>query len=274
MQNTGNRYLWLAIALAGSVLLLNAAVSAESYTFSRNSGAWSPGYIDRSVVAPCHAEVSIKLSGARYDHYDSDIAITIEFRAPGVALQSPPTHTRVFMSKLEDQHAETFSVPGHGSGCGNAWQVRVKPSQVSRIETRIMGDLSLSFASVGKNISVEDAASLANGRSTTKNIGGSGGLHQGWVEITGTWNHSVFGAPGPLPVKLTYSLVKPNGDIAAFDTGHSNHEFNPCCSGDKLKLRFRIPENINGQWKLRITNDSGQDAMTIIPKASFKPACK
>lgn len=273
MQTTGTKHLWLAIALAGSVSLFNATASAESYTFSRNSGGWSPGSIDRSLVAPCHSAVSAKLSGARYDHYDSDIPISIEFRAPGVSMFSPPTHVRVFMARMEDQRFETLSVPGHDSGCGASWKIRIVPSPTTW-ETRIVGDLSLGFDKASKRLVVEDAVTLLKGRSTLKNLGDANGIAQGWVEITGTWNQSIFGVPGPMPVKLTFELLKPDGSIAAFDSGHSNHEFNPCCSNDKMKLRFLVREHLKGQWKMRVTNDSGSDAMSVVPRATLRSECQ
>jgi hypothetical protein len=260
--------------ITAAIIIFAFHAAAAPYAFQGLPGGWSPASVEQTVVAPCHASPSVKLSGARFDHSANDVPIVVEFRAPGVSFQSEPTHIRVFTVRSDVSRTETFSVPGHESGCGAEWRVRIVPTTSSTRDGRVIGDFSLSFTSTASIMKIEDAAILANGRSTTKNIGGSNGLHQGWVEITGTWNHSVYGVPGPLPVKLTYALLKPNGDIAAFDTGHSNHEFNPCCSGDKMKLRFRVTENINGQWKLRITNDSGQDAMTIIPKAIFKPACK
>ena len=77
----------------------------------------------------------------------------------------------------------------------------------------------------------------------------------------------------PVTVKLNFELLKPDGSIATYDTGHSNHEINPCCSADKLKIRFRVKEHIPGQWKVRIKNDSGSDVLSLIPKVTFKPAC-
>lgn len=263
----------LSVALAASIVLLCGTALAEAFTFRGAPGGWLPNSFEQSVVAPCHAAITAKLTAIRYDHHADDVPVTVEFRAPGVSVQSPPTHTRIFQANYNSR-TETFQVPGGGSGCdGGAWRVRIVPLGSVVRDGRIVGDLSVRFVSSVTNISVEDAATLANGRSTTKNIGGSGGLHQGWIDVTGTWNHSVFGVPGPLPVKLTFALLKPNGDVAAFDAGHSNHEFNPCCSGDKLRLRFLVREQIAGQWKLRITNDSGHDAMTIIPRGTFKPAC-
>lgn len=273
MRAISTKYLWLTVSVAGLVLLFQPTGAAGSYTFQGFPGGWSPAFFDQSAVVPCHATVSVKLSAARYDHHDSDVPIAIEFRAPGVSLQSEPTHIRIFQARLGDTRSETFTAPGHDTGCGSPWRVRIVPNATSTRDGRIVGDLSVSFVSNAKTLNVEDAATLANGRSTTKNIGDSNGLHQGRVEITGTWNHSVFGVPGPLPVKLNFELLKPDGSIAAYDTGHSKHEINPCCSGDKLKVRLLVREHISGQWKLRIRNDSGNDAMALIPRATFVPAC-
>jgi hypothetical protein len=275
MNNRINRkesYFFAAISRTIAIVaILYSGADAQGYEFNSLGGGFaSPSSVERTVAAPCHAGISAVVSGIRFDNWDSDFSLTVEFRKPGVSLTLPPSYTRVFMVRTA-MRTETFSVPGQDSGCGSAWRIRLVPT-VNPRGTRIVGNFSVMVNSTAA-LSIDDAALLANGRSTTKNIGGSGGLHQGWVEITGTWNQSIFGAPGPLPVKLTFTLLKPNGEIAVFDTGHSNHEFNPCCSGDKLKLRYLIREHSAGQWKLRITNDSGQDAMTIIPKATFKSSC-
>lgn len=274
MRTKDNKQLWLTIAVAGLVFLFQSTAAAAAYSFQGLRTGWYPSSFEQTVVAPCHASILVKLSGSRTDHQDTNVPIAIEFRAPGVSLQSPPTHIQVFQADMGNTQIQSFTVPGHSSGCSSPWHVRIVPWAPATRDGKIIGDLSVSFINKSRDLSVEDAALLANGRSTTKNLGGAGGLSQGLVELTGKWNHSVFGVPGPLPVKLTFSLLKPNGEIAAFDAGHSSHEFNPCCSGDKLKLRFFIPEHISGQWKLKITNDSGHDAMTIIPKATFKPSCQ
>ena len=273
MRKTNIKRLWLTITFAAIAGGFHSTASAEPYTFEGRPSGWFPTFVDRSLVAPCHAKVSVRLSAPRYDHLADDIPMKIEVRAPGVSLQSPPTHTHYFSSKPENLKVETFTVPGSDAGCGGSpWRVRIFPDGRTR-ESRIGGDFSVSFAGV-TIMDIEDAATLTNGNSTTKNIGGSGGLHEGWLEIIGTWNQSIFGFPGPLPVKLNFDLLKPDGSIAAYDTGHSNHEINPCCSGDKLKLRFLIKQHISGQWKLRIKNDSGSDVMTLKPGATLKPACQ
>lgn len=272
MRKTNIKQLWRTITLAGMALMFNSSAVAEPYAFEGRLTGWSPSFVDRSVIAPCHAKVSVRLSAARYDHFADDILMGIEFRAPGVSLQAPPTHTHYFNSKPENRRVETFTVAGSDAGCGGPWQVRIFPVARTR-ESKISGDFSVSFVGMVTIMDIEDAITLANGSSKTKNIGGSDGLHQGWVEIIGTWNQSIFGFPGPLPVKLNFELLKPDGSIATYDTGHSNHEINPCCSGDKLKIRFLVKEHIRGQWKVRIKNDSGSDVMSLIPKATFKPTC-
>jgi hypothetical protein len=274
MKRTESKPLWLTISVAGLIFVFHTATAAAPYVFQGFRSGWSPSAFEQPVVAPCHAAVSVKLSGSRDDHQDSDVPIMVEFRAPGVSSQSAPTHIQVFMAKLGNTQVEAFTVPGLSAGCGDPWRVRIVPDRTSPRDGKIVGDLSVSFVNTLRNVNVEDAALLANGKSTTKNLGGPAGLHQGWVELTGTWNHSLFGVPGPMPVKLTFSLLKPSGEIADFDAGHSNNEVNLCCSADKLKLRFFVREHSSGQWKLKITNDSGLDAMTIIPKATFKPKCQ
>jgi len=266
----------------GSLVLLilgTLPANGERISFVTMANSWKPATTELKVVAPCHAPVTAVLNVSRNSGSDPalDVPILVEFRQPGVTLSSPATYTRELVAKESDRGA-SFTVPGSDSGCGTPWQVTVRPkypptkAQDSWI-VDVTGNISLIIGQ-SKALAVEDATSLPKGHSLTKNLGGPEGLDQGWVQITGTWVHSVLGLPGPLPVKLNFELINPNGTMVKYDTGYSEREFNPCCSSDKVKLRFFLPQHVTGQWKLRIRNDTSDDVMTLVPKATMFFACQ
>lgn len=266
------------IILVIAIFIFGGTVSAEDYRFNIVAGNWNPSTIHWKIYAPCHSTVSVTLSAKRFDGGFSsadDVPIYIEFRKPGVPLTSSTTVTREFAAKLDDTREATFTASGIGVsvGCDTAWTVRLRPKVLPLQTMEIRGTVKLGFTRNPISIDVEDAISLGKGQSLVKNIGGTSGLSQGWVEITGKWNHSVFGLPGPLPVKLNFELLRPDLSIAAYDTGYSSHEFNPCCSGDKAKIRFLVSDHKTGQWKIRIRNDTSDDVMSIVPKVMYIPAC-
>ncbi len=265
------RILYWATIIAA---ICSSSVHGESVRFSTSGGVWEPAFKDYAFNAPCHSPISIRIDADRHTGgpTTSDIPIEIQVRKPGVALTSPPSVSSVYVAKIVGSPALTLNPGGSSEGCSQAWNVRLKPRPVSFRED-IYGDIRFSFPSAVSSLLVEDAIFLGKGKSLTKNLGGAGGLSQGWVEVTGRWKHSLFGAPGPLPVKLNFELLKPDGSIAAYDTGYTSNEINPCCSGDKIKVRFLVKEHTTGQWKIRIRNDTGDDVMSIDPSATYTPAC-
>src|SRR5688572_931693 len=82
--------------ITAAIIIFAFHAAAAPYAFQGLPGGWSPASVEQTVVAPCHASPSVKLSGARFDHSANDVPIVVEFRAPGVSFQSEPTHIRVF----------------------------------------------------------------------------------------------------------------------------------------------------------------------------------
>ena len=264
----------LRVLVVGATVafVCQGTVCAERLSFMFRSGAWSPASEHFSIAAPCHAALSIKIFASRYGSESSDVPILVEIRRPGVALNDPPSSSLNYLAKTSAS-SSTYSVNGNSIGCTKPWTVQLKPKLVTTNED-ISGSITFSFSKAPVSVAVEDAIFLGKGKSVTKNIGGAGGFSQGWVEVSGKWKHSLFGAPGPLPVKLNFELLRPDGTIADYDTGYTSNEINPCCSGDKIKVRFLVRDHATGQWKLRIRNDTGDDVMSIDPTATYTPSCQ
>jgi hypothetical protein len=152
-------------------------------------------------------------------------------------------------------------------GCEIPWRVRIRAASGTNPPVAVTGSiLFVYFGSLAGGDVEGGLISLSKGNSVTKNIDGSGGMHAGRVRVTGTWLHSAFGVPGPLPVQLRFQILRPDGTVAASKTAYSNGEVNPCCSGNKMNFILDIRNHTTGQWKLRITNNSDHDVMNIDPK--------
>jgi hypothetical protein len=259
-----------------SVAGLSSAASAGTITKAFEFGAGTANSVSnkRTFFIPCGLDVStaVKVSRKGDAGATNDVDIVIELRSPGETADEEGPVAATKQGKAT-RTAQTFNLSANESqrGCNLPWVVRVKPES-GRADVAIYGDITVTFNDNVKNLSVQDAGNMnLNSRNTeTVNIGSSGGLDQGMVTIKGEWFHNL----GVAPIKLKIELLDPNDNPVASDTGYSNLEVNPCCSGQKLKINYMVPALKRGQWKLRIKNVSdGHDAVRVKPIASLKPDC-
>ncbi len=225
---------------------------------------------------PCGLAVRAKVEHYRLGDTGAanDVPIIIELKKPGTTadVEGPVAETRNATAR-RDRQTVTLGGTRSNRGCSLPWVVRVKPANGTS-PFAIKGTIDLTYSSSVNNISVEGGLiSLNKGNQVSKNVGGSSGLNQGTVVITATWLHAIGVVPGPNPVRLKFELINPGGSVVAQDTGYANNEINPCCSGDKMRIVFKVTECITGQWKLRITNNTNDDTMNIDPRVALTPNC-
>jgi hypothetical protein len=156
------------------------------------------------------------------------------------------------------------------------WKIRVTNNDVHDVR---VSNIRVNFTpDVSSNVDIEGSLiSLNKGTSVTKMVGNaagpnSTGLRQGRFEVTANWQHAIGPVPGPLPVKLTFELINPSGEVVATQSAFSSNDVNPNAT-PRLKLILNNPKFVSGQWKLRISNNSEHDTMNIDPKIKFTPAC-
>ena len=274
VRNIG-RVFWLAVLLALAAVV---PAFAESITKGFEFGAGTAHTISnkRNFTVPCGTSVSAQVTFSRLGDVgaSNDVPIVIELRKPS-SNSNTDGQLAASLNVTARRAEQTRTLNGSASnlGCPLQWTVRVKPAN-GQSPRAILGSITVTFNDSSSGISVEGGLiTLDKGTSETKKIGGSGGLKQGKITITADWNHSAFGVPGPLPVKLKFELIDPSGNVVASDSGYSDAEINPCCSDDKMKLTFNVPSCITGQWKLKITNNTNDDTMNIDPTVRFSPDC-
>ena len=262
--------------LFAAAMVSTAFAESITKTFEFGAGTANSNSNKRTFSVPCGLGVS-----AAVEHYRlgdvgaaNDVPIIIELKKPGATAdeEGAVADTQNATAKRAKQTA-TVTGTESNRGCSLPWIVRVKPAS-GQSSVAIKGSIVLTYSSAVNNISVEGGLiSLNKGNTVTKNIGGSGGLDQGTVVVTANWLHAIGPVPGPLPVRLKFELINPNGQVVDSDTGYSNGEINPCCSGNKMKITFRVATCVSGQWKIRITNNTNDDTMNIDPKVRLTPDC-
>lgn len=251
---------------------------AEDKGFEFGPGTANPTSSTIKFAIPCHIQVATDITFRRVGETgtNSDVPIVVEYRQPGPSATTEGALVRTvnLTAKRSEQKTPTYWMPGAAAGCSIPWAVTARAA-TGNSSVGVFGSVRMSPYITIPSVEIEGGLiSLAKGNSVTKNFGTSAGFGQHVIEVRGTWFHSVLGVPGPLPVRLKFELLKPDGSVAASDSGYTNFEINPCCSWDKLLVRYLNNQHISGQWKLRITNNSNDDVMNIAPKAGFYGACK
>ena len=266
------------------VVGLSAAVFAgetlqKTYEFGAGTSFTTSNF--RTFSVPCHAGVEgVSITYIRKGDAGAanDVPIVLELHSPGTSASEPGPlvdSVNLVATKTQQLSISTKLLKGDPSprGCDLPWTVRVRSAN-GPSPWVVSGNITFVYFRTDSGVGVEGGLiSLNKGNSVTKNIGGSSGLHAGKLTVSGTWLHSVFGAPGPLPVQLKFQLIDPNETVVGSKTAYSNAEVNPCCSGDKMSFSINIDHHISGQWKLKITNNSNDDTMNIDPKIAYKALC-
>lgn len=272
MKNLVKLLVLTLVSIAG----LSTAAFAGTMTKAFEFGAGTANSVSgkRTFNIPCGLDVqaAVKVSRKGSTSVINDVNLVIELRSPGenADTEGPIAATKTAKATTT---AQTFNLSANDSprGCALPWIIRIKPES-GKSDVAIYGDITVTFNDALKNLNVQDAGSLnLNSANTqTVNFGNAGGLTQGIVTIKGVWYHNL----GLLPIKMKIELLDPAGTVVASDTGFSNLEINPCCSGEKLKITYQVPVLKTGQWKLRIKNISdGNDAVRVKPIATLKPDC-
>lgn len=262
-----------AFATAGTVF-------AETITKTFEFGLGTANSISnkRTFPVPCGLDPSATVKYYRLGEAGAqfDAQIAIELRLPG---EDPAEEGALSLLKYATakRTEQTITLVGVRSnlGCSLPWVVRIRPLS-GQSPVAIKGSITVTYISSTITLRVEGGSIfLKKGESVTTNISFLGGFVQGQgrVVVTATWLHALGPVPGPLPVKLKFELLDPNGNVVSSDSGYSNAEINPCCSGNKMKITYQFPSCISGQWKIRITNNTNDDTRNIETKATFTPDC-
>jgi len=272
----------LGVLALCSFATVGAAYAAEiTKPFEFGAGTANSVSNKRTFPVPCGQRVTAVVKYYRLGDVGAefDVPIAIELREPGATAQEegPAFDTKSATAKRTEQTATLVRAPSRDRGCNLPWVVRVRPSS-GQSPVAIKGSITVTYDSAARNLEVEGGyISLNKGNSVTKNVGFPSGLVQGRVVVTATWLHAIGPIPGPLPVKLKFELIDPNGTVVASNEGYPNNEISPCCSNKKMKITYQVTScittGISGQWKIRITNNTSDDTMNIDTTIRHTPDC-
>lgn len=276
-----------------SIIGLSSAVfgGVISKTFEIGEGTSQPFSHKRTFAIPCNRMINALISYSRFGKSgaDNNVPLTITLMQPSadggegeVVGTKQVTATTTLNSIRFDSNTLGSDKLRSFLGCSKTWSVRVKADDGSSGFT-VKGEIRLTFDDASKDLEfyeVPSGKSISSGETDEFKILFNPAIarfdysaaitnSQGIINIRGRWYHNL----GVMPIKMRAELVNPRGEVVAFDEGYPENEVNPCCTSQKLKILYRIPEYVEGTWKIRFNNLSEHDAVRAIPIASFRPDC-
>lgn len=271
----------------GSVMLFAFATAGTAFadniskTFEFGAGLAQTRSNVRTFNLPCGTEggvaAVVKFQRLGPVGASNNIPIIIELREPDTApdQEGPIVETKTATAKTTEQTI-ILSSQSNNRGCSLPWRVRVKYADEGTAPFRTFGSIRLDFDGRLKKISVQTYAYgqyLNKGSSKEYRLGNILGLGQGIIEITANWRH-IIGTDlvtGANPVKLKWQLIDPNGAVVKTVEAYSSNEARSELT--RFKLLYQVTKCVAGQWKLKITNNTNDDAFVDETKAESLPGC-
>jgi hypothetical protein len=274
-----------AVLMVATPMDASATEITKTYSFGPGTGTHTARAAFRDFRIPCGTPgaISVTVSFKRFGPEDHRHSFSIDVRIhepvrPGQTEGLIPSAGAYGVTVHTAERAVTVGVAPTAGGCSQPWVVRVKTREGDPPYT-VSGSIKLKYAGETRDLTVSTMSNqyLNKGQSKTLLIANSAGCGQGRMVITGTWNHTIGIMPGPLPIQLKFELLNDAAiSFGATDKvteafGYSNNELRAELT--KLRLVFQIPDCRVGQWKLKITNISNDDAFLGSISAKMTPTC-
>jgi hypothetical protein len=251
----------------------DAASITKSFEIGAGTGQERSHFRTFSVPSGLAVTASVKFKRLGDPGAANDVPIIIELRQPAVVETEDGAlvDSKNAIAKRDEQTI-TLTGPASFRGCDKTWRVRVKLGGTNVPANAVTGNSTVTFNDSARNVGIEGGLiTLNKGNSVTKKLGGTSGFGQGTFTVTATWMHAIAGIPNPLNhhIKLKFELLRPNDSVAASDIGYPQDDGGT----PKMRVTFYNPSDVNGQWHIRITNNTNDDVANIDPKAKFDPGC-
>ena len=267
------------MALCTLATVGTAFAGTISKTFEFGAGTPQPRSHVRTFPIPCGTPggvaATVKFKRLGPAGASNDIPIIIEFREPDTApnQEGPVVETKTATAKTTEQTIILRS-GRNNRGCTLPWRVRVRYANEGAAPSRTFGSIRLDFDGRLRNIDIESPRHFLykSGDYHSLKLGDSGGLDQGKIEISANWGHRIRAlVPGPNPVLLKWELIDPNGTVVKTVEAYSSNEARSELT--KFRLTHQVTKCTPGQWHLRISNNTNDDASVDRPRVYFKPDC-
>lgn len=274
------------LAIGASALL--ATPAAHASTTLTKSFEFGPGTAQtsshlRTFAVPANSLVSVAITDVSNP---SGEVLVVEIFNPEAGTVIP-TDARLTVGNLFIQTSYTSPV-----GCPDTWKVRVRTGDRQAPSVKVSGNIRLVFTAPDPT-TVTLSGGNANigklGGTATRNLGGIAGRGLGRINLKAKWHTD------PLDLanfgkffRAEVRLIRPNGTVAASETGFSQHA--PSTLTPKVNFSYQMTAEdlaMTGDWKVRVINNSGAnlvdfnlksgtsalDGLMSTFKSTFTPRC-
>ncbi|MEW5975593.1 MAG: hypothetical protein AB1898_07285 [Acidobacteriota bacterium] len=253
----------------------------------------------RTLTVPAKTSVNVAVQLQR-DAGGADVPVVIEVRqasAESVGTTGPdgPLIASKNATAATGMQTVAFQNQSFSSqfGCPSTWRVRVRTANSQRPPVKVFGTIVYLYNPPGPvNLDMEGGTlSLNAGATATRALAGTSG---GVIAGTGTFRIRAKWHTDPLDLahlnsyfRLTVSLIRPNGTVAASEAGFSQHA--PSDRTPKVNFTYLVTAQdalMSGAWSLRVLNNSsvkivdfdiekGLDLNPLMPnfKSTFAAGC-
>jgi hypothetical protein len=248
------RNLVAATISLGAVLAANSAHASTTLTksFEFGPGTSQTSSHLRTFEVPANSLVGVAVTGVSNP---SGEVLVVEVFAPDAGTVIP-TDAELTLDDL-------FITSSYSSpvGCPDTWKVRVRTGDREAPSAKVSGNIVLVFTAPNPS-SVNQSGGNANigklGGTATRTLSGIKGKGLGRVQLKAKWHTD----PTDLAnfgrfFRAEVRLLRPNGTVAASETGYSQHA--PSTLTPKVNFTYQLTAAdlaLSGDWKVKVINHS------------------
>ena len=269
-------FVWCVIAAAAVVPAVGQETLSGSYQFGPGLANTVRDDVNLNVPARTNLTLIVllqrNLTNPRGMPVLNDVPVIVEVVRPdGTTAASQPASATVVSAGIPVPVVPMVGVYTSQRGCPSPWIVRVRTANNLAPPVRVFGSVTFGIVKPGPvNLDLEGDIALNAATNGTRTLAGHsliGASDRALIAGTGVFRIRAKWHTDPLDLnplhfgnyfRTTVELLKPNGTLAASETGFSRHA--PTDRTPKVDFSYTATDadqRMTGAWRIRVTNLPG-----------------